>query len=118
MISDGSTNAAYTVTSIYVDDVNGYIYANGFYQNSSRELKTNIRNWNDSALSLLDNVSIVKFNYKEDLTNEHIGFIAEDTPVELSTKNQNAMDTNNVIGILIKAVQELKEEIKKLKGEN
>ena len=51
-----------------------------------------------------------------DLDNKHIGFIAEDTPSELSTLNKNVMDTNSTIGVLIKAVQELSEEIKKLKG--
>jgi len=51
-----------------------------------------------------------------DLNNIHIGFIAEKTPPELSTKNQNVMDSNSTIGVLIKAVQELTERIKELEA--
>ncbi len=101
--------------TMYVDDTQGFIYANGFYQNSSRTLKTNIVDYTESALDLLNSVNIVSFNYKDNLESRHIGFIAEDTPAELSTKNQNSMDTNSVVGILIKAVQELQAEIKRLK---
>ena len=34
---------------------------------------------------------------------------------ESYTKNQNAMDTNSVVGVLIKAVQELSEELNRIK---
>jgi hypothetical protein len=47
---------------------------------------------------------------------KHIGFIAEDTPRELSTIDQNTMDTNSTVGVLIKAVQQLEARIKKLEG--
>jgi hypothetical protein len=47
---------------------------------------------------------------------KHIGFIAEDTPVELSTVHQDTMDTNSVVGVLIKAVQELSARVKQLEG--
>jgi hypothetical protein len=69
-----------------------------------------------SALDLLSGVNVVKFNYLTDLENKHIGFIAEDTPEELSTSKRNAMDTNSTVGILIKAVQELTERIKFLEN--
>ena len=90
------------------------ITASGFFQSSSRTLKTNIKDYTYSATDLLKSVNVVEFNYKNDLENKHIGFIAEDTPIELSTKNQNSMDTNSTVGILIKSIQELEARIKEL----
>jgi hypothetical protein len=96
--------------------VSGSATAQSFFQNSSRTLKTNIIPFEKSAINLLDSVNVVEFNYLNDLTNKHIGFIAEDTPVELSTLNQNVMDTNSTVGVLIKAVQELTQKVKELES--
>jgi hypothetical protein len=96
--------------------VTGNTTSNAFYQSSSRTLKTNIEQLEISGLDLLNQVNVVKFNYLNDLENKRIGFIAEDTPIELSTKEQNVMDTNSTIGILIKAVQELTDKVKELES--
>lgn len=96
--------------------VSGSVNAQSFFQNSSRTLKTNIFPFEKSAINLLDSVNVVEFNYLNDLINKHIGFIAEDTPVELSTLNQNVMDTNSTIGVLIKAVQELTQKVNELES--
>ena len=96
--------------------VTGNTTSNAFYQSSSRTLKTNIEKLEISGLDLLNQVNIVKFNYLNDLENKRIGFIAEDTPIELSTKEQNVMDTNSTIGILMKAVQELSDKVKELES--
>ena len=96
--------------------VTGDTTSNAFYQSSSRTLKTNIEQLEISGLDLLNQVNVVKFNYLNDLENKRIGFIAEDTPIELSTKEQNVMDTNSTIGILIKAVQELSDKVKELES--
>jgi len=59
----------------------------------------------------------VIFNYKDDKEKvPHIGFIAEDTPVELSTPKKNAMDVPSTVGVLIKAVQQLEARIKELES--
>jgi hypothetical protein len=94
----------------------GQLVATGFYQASSRELKTNINPFTRSALDIIRDVTVVSFNYKTDVINKHIGFIAEDTPEELSTRNKNVMDSNNTIGLLLKAVQELEARIKQLES--
>lgn len=75
-------------------------------QTSSRAFKTNINPFVKNALDILSSVNIVDFNYKNSET-PHIGFIAEDTPCELSTTQKNTMDIGSCVGVLIKAVQEL-----------
>ncbi len=85
-------------------------------QISSKDFKTNIDIFNKNALDLITNINIVSYNYKNDLNTKHIGFIAEDTPKELTTEKQNVMDLGSCVGVLIKAVQELQNEIKILKN--
>ena len=108
--------ASETADTIALRNGSGQLVASGFYQVSSRELKTNINPFTKSALDIIRDVAVVSFNYKTDIINKHIGFIAEDTPEELSTRNKNVMDTNNTIGLLLKAVQELEARIKQLES--
>lgn len=110
------TTAA-TADTIALRDANANLTAAGFYQSSSRLLKTDINPYKESALDILKRTNIVSFYYKTDLGNRRIGFIAEDTPEELSTKDKNVMDANSTIGLLIKAVQELEARIKQLEDE-
>lgn len=89
---------------------------NGTY--SLRSLKENITPFKKSAVKLIDDVKIVNYNYIADQEKNHkVGFIADDTDELFATKNHNIMDQSNCIGILLKAVQELSGEIKKLKEE-
>jgi hypothetical protein len=116
---NGEQNFTFDGTTLVLTgslSVSGSVNAQSFFQNSSRTLKTNIIPFEKSAINLLDNVDVVEFNYLNDLTNKHIGFIAEDTPTELSTLNQNVMDTNSTIGVLIKAVQELTQKVNELES--
>ena len=48
---------------------------------------------------------------------DKVGFIAEDSPSLVAGLNYDKMDINNCVGLLIKAVQELKEENKELRNE-
>ncbi len=91
--------------------------SSNFFSTSLRSSKTNIIPFNRSALDIINGVNVVEFNYKTDLENKRIGFIADDTVQELSTKNHNQMDINSSIGVLIKAVQEQHEMILGLKAE-
>jgi hypothetical protein len=108
--------ASETADTIALRNGSGQLVATGFYQASSRALKTNINPFTRSALDIIRDVTVVSFNYKTDVINKHIGFIAEDTPEELSTRNKNVMDANNTIGVLLKAVQELEARIKQLES--
>lgn len=95
----------YTFTSI------GSVY---FFNPSTKEMKKNIQPFVASALDIIDSTEIVTYNYEldgqEDST--RIGFIAEDTPVELSTKTHDKMDYNSTMGVLMKAIQELDAKLK------
>jgi len=108
--------ASETADTIALRNGSGQLVATGFFQSSSRTLKTNINPFTKSALDIIREVSVVSFNYKTDVINKHIGFIAEDTPEELSTRNKNVMDSNNTIGVLLKAIQELEAKVKELEA--
>ena len=108
--------AVETADTIALRNGSGQLVATGFFQASSRTLKTNITPFTRSALDIIREVTVVSFNYKTDVINKHIGFIAEDTPEELSTRNKNVMDSNNTIGVLLKAMQELESKVKELEA--
>jgi hypothetical protein len=108
--------ASETADTIALRNGSGQLVATGFFQASSRTLKTNITPFTRSALDIIRDVTVVSFNYKTDVINKHIGFIAEDTPEELSTRNKNVMDSNNTIGVLLKAIQELESKVKELEA--
>ena len=130
-IVSGSTYAYVTGTSVIVSGSNagttqfivtgsqyttGTITSTGFIQASARSVKDNILPFTGSALSLIKDIDVVSYVYKHKPEEPKIGFIADDTNEIFSTKAQNVMDQGNVIGVLIKAVQELQEEIEILKN--
>jgi hypothetical protein len=77
-------------------------------------MKTNIQPFTKSALDIIDSTEIVSYNYEldgqEDST--RIGFIAEDTPEELATKDHDKMDCSSTMGVVMKAIQELDLKLK------
>lgn len=90
--------------------------ATSFTATSKREFKDNISDFNLSALDILSSVKIVNYCYKSDPDKvNYVGFIADDTTEILSTKTKDKMEISSSIGVLIKAVQELNEEIAYLK---
>ena len=115
LVANGTTNTATGIPGIYVSNTD-QLNAGSFYQTSSRVFKTNIEKYDGDAIEVFNRTTIVSFAYKNDLDTIHYGFIAEDTPVELSTIGKNKMDTNSTVGLLIKAVQQLEARLKKLEG--
>jgi hypothetical protein len=87
---------------------------------SLRKLKENIID-SSYGINTIMKLKPVEFDYKPEYGGEHhIGFIADDTPLELVVYDQegNIRDLANdrdFISVLVKAVQELKAEIDELR---
>jgi hypothetical protein len=82
--------------------------AGGTWTNaSSRSLKENIRNLTvDDARETLAQLAPVRFNYKADKDEECLGFIAEDVPTLVATKDRKGLSPMDVVAVLTKVVQE------------
>ncbi|MCU0286342.1 MAG: tail fiber domain-containing protein [Acidobacteria bacterium] len=82
---------------------------------SSRQFKNNIKNLTSAeAKETLENLNPVKFNYKEDETDQHLGFIAEDVPQLVATKDRRGMSPMDIVAVLTKVVQEQQKTIAQL----
>ncbi len=91
--------------------------AGGVWTNaSSKELKENIQSLTtDEALNALIGLNPVKYNYKVDKTDKHVGFIAEDAPELIATPDKKGMSPMDVVAVLTKVVQEQQKTISELK---
>jgi hypothetical protein len=85
-----------------------YCTAGGVWTNaSSREYKTDIKQLTaDKALDALTQLKPVEFAYKVDKEEKHLGFIAEDAPALVATKDRKGMSSMDVVAVLTKVVQE------------
>ena len=89
--------------------------AGGVWTNaSSREYKDNIETLStEEAFGTLKGLHPVKFAYKKDMTEKHVGFIAEDVPDLIATKDRKGLSSMDITAILTKVVREQQEMIKK-----
>jgi len=89
-----------------------YCSVGGTWTNaSSRSLKENIRELSTvEALEALNRLNPVRYNYKVDKTDAHVGFIAEDVPALVATADRKGLSPMNVAAVLTKVVQELRKE--------
>jgi hypothetical protein len=95
-----------------------YCSAGGAWtDSSSRDLKENIQSLEtEEAMNTLKNLSPVKFNYKADKNERHVGFIAEDAPELVATPDRKGMSPMDVVAVLTKVVQEQQKTISELKA--
>jgi hypothetical protein len=83
---------------------------------SSRDLKENIQCLSTGeAVETLNKLTPVKYNYKADKTDKYVGFIAEDAPELVATKDKKGMSSMDVVAVLTKVVQEQQKTIADLK---
>jgi hypothetical protein len=79
---------------------------------SSRSYKEHIETLTardaDQALAALQPVT---FNYKVDTQERHVGFIAEDVPDLVATKDRTSLAPMDIVAVLTKVVQEQKQTI-------
>ncbi len=96
-----------------------YVSAGGVWTNaSSREVKEDIKALTrEEAVKALTELQPVKFRYKTDPGEGHVGFIAEDLPDLVATKDRKGMSPADVVAVLTKVVQEQQAAIMRLKQE-
>ncbi len=83
---------------------------------SSRDLKENINFLTqEKALEALEGLQPVTYNYKADKEDEHVGFIAEDAPELVASKDRKGMSPMDVVAVLTKVLQEQQKTIDELR---
>ena len=92
---------------------NAYVTTGGVWTNaSSRAYKENINALTtEEANQTLEGLSPVKYNYKTDKDDKHVGFIAEDVPELVATKDRKGLSPMDIVAVLTKVVQEQKDTI-------
>jgi hypothetical protein len=93
-----------------------YVSAGGVWTNaSSRAYKTDIQDLTtDEATDTLNGLNPVKFSYKADSNERHVGFIAEDVPELVATKGKKGTSSMDMVAVLTKVVQEQQKTITEL----
>ncbi len=89
-----------------------YCSVGGTWTNaSSRALKENIENLSiGEAVETLTKLNPVKYNYRVDKADKHVGFIAEDVPDLVASTDRKGLSPMDITAVLTKVVQELKRE--------
>jgi hypothetical protein len=92
--------------------------AGGVWTNaSSRTFKQDISELNaDEAFDTLKGLDPVKYAYKADPNEHHVGFIAEDVPDLVATADRKGLSSMDIVAVLTKVVQEQQKTIDELKA--
>ncbi|KJU86829.1 conserved hypothetical protein, secreted [Candidatus Magnetobacterium bavaricum] len=95
-----------------------YVTTGGVWTNaSSREYKKDIQSLtSEDAMLAFNKLEPVSFKYKTD-DEQHIGFIAEDVPDIVASKDRKGLSPMDVVALLTKVVQEQQKTIAELKEE-
>ena len=93
-----------------------YVSKGGVWTNSSsREKKDNIVALSpEEALATLVALEPVRFNYKQDESEEYVGFIAEDVPGLVASADRSSLSTMDIVAVLTRVVQEQQQKIAEL----
>ncbi len=80
----------------------------GVWQNaSSRDFKENIRNLDaDEAMAAFKALQPVTYNYKVDSEDAYIGFIAEDVPEIVASKDRTTLGSMDIVALVTRVVQD------------
>jgi hypothetical protein len=100
----------------YLDMLGGGTYDGNWNDASSRELKDNIKNLSaDDALETLAGLEPVRYTYKRNKEEEHVGFIAEDVPQLVANNSRKNLSTMDIVAVLTKVLKEQQKTISELK---
>jgi hypothetical protein len=93
-----------------------YLSVGGTWTNaSSRSFKQNINDLEaDAAMDALRKLEPVTYSYKVDPSEHHVGFIAEDVPDLVATKDRKSLAAMDIVALLTKVVQEQQKTIEDL----
>ncbi len=93
-----------------------YVSSGGVWTNaSSRTYKQDIKTLTgDEAVETLTALRPVHFKYKVDPEENHVGFIAEDVPDLVASKDRKGMSAMDVVAVLTKVVQDQQKTIAEL----
>lgn len=94
------------------------ITAAGFYQSSLRSLKENIKAYDQDTLSLINSLQVQSFNYygsKEGMIGLIVDEVQETNP-DILDSGKAAINTNNLVAQLVKAVQQLTKKVEELEN--
>ncbi len=96
-----------------------YVSAAGNFINaSSRGYKENINSLTSSdALDAFSKLTPVQYNYKNEPDHRYLGFIAEDVPDLVATKNRDGLSPMDIAAVLTKVVAHQQEILKEQKNQ-
>ena len=117
--SDGKIGIG-NLTPTHLLELSGGAYSNGatWVNASSRELKENIKEISaEEATATLEKMVPVQYNYKKDIEEQHVGFIAEDVPDMVATNDRKGLSAMDITAVLTKVVQEQQKMIYDLKDQ-
>jgi hypothetical protein len=106
-ITNASGQAPYDVSKLINTSTGAYLSSGGAWTNaSSRDFKENIADLSlDQAFGALAGLHPVTYAYKADKDEKHVGFIAEDVPDLVSTKDRKGLSPMDIVAVLTKVVQ-------------
>lgn len=95
-----------------------HVTAGGAWTNSSsRDLKENIESLSASQATVaLMALEPVVFNYRAEKGEDYVGFIAEDVPDLVATRERDALGSMDIVAVLTRVVQEQQRKIEELEA--
>ena len=95
-----------------------HVTAGGVWTNaSSRDSKQDIEELGvDEAMLALGELKPVLFSYKADPEDAHVGFIAEDAPELVASKNRRGLSAMDIVAVLTRVVQAQQQRIEELES--
>jgi hypothetical protein len=90
-----------------------YVSVGGMWMDaSSLEFKDNVKGLKaKDAIEALQGLNPVTFSYKVSPEENHVGFIAEEVPDLLATKDRKGLSPMDIVAVLTKVVQEQQKTI-------
>ncbi len=95
-----------------------HVTTGGVWTNhSSRQAKENIADLtSEEALAVLAGLEPIRFNYRVDVEDQYIGFIAEDVPELVASKDRTGLSAMDIVAVLTKVIQAQQERLDELEA--